>query len=42
VVEFEFCDISSWSEKVRESTGYEVTDHQLNFCGFCKDCQKKA
>jgi len=42
VVEFEFCDISNWSEKVRESTGYEVTDHQLNFYGLCKDCQKKA
>jgi Fur family ferric uptake transcriptional regulator len=42
VVEFEFCDISSWSEKVRESTGYEVTDHQLNFYGLCKDCQKEA
>jgi Fe2+ or Zn2+ uptake regulation protein len=27
---------------VRESTGYEVTDHQLNFYGLCKDCQKKA
>jgi Fe2+ or Zn2+ uptake regulation protein len=24
---------------VRESTGYEVTDHQLNFYGLCKDCQ---
>ena len=42
VGEFEFCDISSWSEKVRESTGYEVTDHQLNFYGLCKDCQKEA
>jgi Fe2+ or Zn2+ uptake regulation protein len=33
-----FCDISSWSKKVTESTGYQVTDHQLNFYGFCKEC----
>jgi len=33
-----FCDISSWSKKVTESTGYQVTDHQLNFYGFCKAC----
>src|SRR4030042_4456486 len=34
VVELNFCDIEGWSKKVRESTGYEVTDHQLNFYGF--------
>jgi len=39
VVELHFCDISAWSEKVTESTGYEVTDHQLNFYGFCKECK---
>ncbi len=39
VVELNFCDISGWSEKVMESTGYEVTDHQLNFYGFCKTCK---
>lgn len=42
VVEFEFCDISDWSVKVTESTGYRVTDHQLNFYGLCKACQKEA
>jgi Fur family ferric uptake transcriptional regulator len=39
VVELNFCDISDWSEKVMESTGYEVTDHQLNFYGYCKACK---
>ena len=39
VGEFDFCEISDWSRKVMESTGYEVTDHQLNFYGFCKACQ---
>ena len=39
VVEFNFCEISDWSNKVMESTGYEVTDHQLNFYGFCKACK---
>jgi Fur family ferric uptake transcriptional regulator len=39
VVELNFCDISGWSEKVMESTGYEVTDHQLNFYGYCKECK---
>ncbi len=34
-----FCDISSWSKKVTESTGYQVVDHQLNFYGFCKKCK---
>ncbi len=34
-----FCDISNWSKKVADSTGYQVTDHQLNFYGFCKACK---
>jgi Fe2+ or Zn2+ uptake regulation protein len=33
-----FCDISNWSKKVTEFTGYQVVDHQLNFFGFCKSC----
>jgi len=39
VVELNFCDVSGWSQKVMESTGYEVTDHQLSFYGFCKACK---
>jgi Fur family ferric uptake transcriptional regulator len=39
VVELNFCDISDWSKKVTESTGYQVVDHQLNFYGFCKTCK---
>lgn len=39
VVELNFCDISEWSRRVTESTGYRVTDHQLNFYGFCKACK---
>ena len=39
VVELDFCDISDWSKKVTESTGYQVVDHQLNFLGFCKSCK---
>jgi len=39
VAEMSFCDISKWSKKVMESTGYQVTDHQLNFYGFCKTCR---
>ena len=39
VVELNFCDISDWSRKVTESTGYQVVDHQLNFYGFCKACK---
>jgi Fur family ferric uptake transcriptional regulator len=39
VVELDFCDISDWSRKVTESTGYQVIDHQLNFYGFCKTCK---
>jgi len=39
VVELDFCDISKWSKKVMESTGYQVTDHQLSFYGYCKECQ---
>ncbi len=42
VVELKFCDISDWSRKVSESTGYQVTDHQLNFYGLCKDCKIKT
>jgi Fur family ferric uptake transcriptional regulator len=41
VVELIFCDISKWSKKVMESTGYQVTDHQLSFYGYCKECQKE-
>ena len=39
VVELNFCDISGWSRKVSESTGYQVIDHQLNFYGLCKACK---
>ena len=39
VVELDFCDISKWSKKVMESTGYQVTDHQLSFYGYCKECK---
>jgi Fur family ferric uptake transcriptional regulator len=39
VVELNFCEISDWSKKVTESTGYQVVDHQLNFYGFCKACR---
>jgi Fur family ferric uptake transcriptional regulator len=39
VAELNFCNISDWSKKVMESTGYEVTDHQLNFYGYCKSCK---
>jgi Fur family ferric uptake transcriptional regulator len=39
VVELNFCDISDWSKKVVESTGYQVIDHQLIFFGFCKACR---
>ncbi len=42
VVELKFCDLPRWSKKVMESTGYEVTDHQLNFYGICGLCRKKA
>jgi Fur family ferric uptake transcriptional regulator len=39
VVELNFCGISDLSERVMESTGYQVIDHQLNFYGFCKACK---
>jgi Fur family ferric uptake transcriptional regulator len=42
VVELDFCDISDWSVKVMESTGYQVTDHQLNFYGLCKACKEEV
>jgi Fur family ferric uptake transcriptional regulator len=42
VVELDFCGISDWSKKVMESTGYQVTDHQLSFFGFCRACQREA
>jgi len=40
-VELEFCDIPRWSKKVMESTGYEVTEHQLSFYGVCRKCREK-
>lgn len=39
IIEFDLCEIQSWSEKVMESTGFQITDHQLNFYGFCKECK---
>ncbi len=42
VVELDFCDISDWSKKVTESTGFQVVDHELNFYGFCKNCKPQA
>ena len=40
IVEFAFCDIASWVKKLGESTGYQVTDHQFNFTGLCRNCKK--
>ncbi len=42
VVELDFCGVSEWSKKVKEMTGYEVTDHQLNFYGFCRACRRES
>ena len=42
VVELRFCDMAKWSKKVMESTGYQVTDHQLSFRGVCRACREKA
>lgn len=42
VAELNFCDISKWSEKVMETTGYQVTDHHFNFYGFCDACKEEA
>ncbi|MCX8117147.1 MAG: transcriptional repressor [Desulfobacterota bacterium] len=39
VVDIELCEISDWSKRVAETTGYEVTDHELNFYGFCQACK---
>lgn len=38
IMEFDLCEIQNWSEKIMESTGFQITDHQLNFYGFCKEC----
>jgi len=40
VVEFDFCAISDWLKIVKELTGYDVTDHQLNLYGLCKKCKR--
>ena len=42
VEELTFCDMPKWSKRVMESTGYEVTDHQLSFYGICRDCRERA
>ncbi len=39
IMEFDLCEIQSWSKKIMESTGFQITDHQLNFYGFCKECK---
>ncbi len=39
VEELNFCFISDWSTKVTEYTGYQVTDHQLNLYGLCRECK---
>ncbi len=38
VMEFECYDLTEWSKWIAESTGYKVTDHQIQFLGFCKNC----
>jgi Fur family ferric uptake transcriptional regulator len=42
VVELRFCDMPKWSKKVMQSTGYQVTDHQLSFLGFCRTCRERT
>ena len=40
-MELLFCGVSDWSQRVTESTGYQVTEHQLRFYGYCESCQEK-
>jgi Fur family ferric uptake transcriptional regulator len=42
VAEVDFCDLSRWDRKVSESTGYEVTGHELRFYGLCRACNQKS
>ncbi len=39
ILEFDLCEIQSWSEKIIESTGFQITEHHLEFYGFCKECR---
>jgi Fur family ferric uptake transcriptional regulator len=41
VVEIEGCDISPFTNRVREETGFTITGHWLELEGLCPDCQRK-
>jgi Fur family transcriptional regulator, peroxide stress response regulator len=40
--EAEFTVMDEVCQEMAEQTGYQITNHQLNFFGLCPDCQKKG
>lgn len=38
VVEFNYDFISELSEKIKKERGFIITDYQLKFYGYCKEC----
>jgi Fur family ferric uptake transcriptional regulator len=42
VVDFTGCDLSQLEQRLSLETGFEVTDHLLEFIGLCQSCQKEA
>jgi Fur family ferric uptake transcriptional regulator len=35
------CPLHHLEEQLEASTGFKITDHQLNIYGLCPECQKK-
>lgn len=42
VAEVDFCDLSNWTKRLGQTTGYEITAHRFEFLGLCPRCRKKG
>lgn len=40
VVSIENCPLHELEKKLSKETGFNITDHSIEFYGYCKDCKK--
>ena len=42
IIPFECCPLQDLEERLQKETGFQITDHKLEFSGLCPDCQKQT
>jgi Fur family peroxide stress response transcriptional regulator len=42
ILDADFMAMAEISQEMARQTGYQITNHQLNFFGVCPECQKEG